>query len=158
MTDITTVTVTLTVPSDRLADLQKFCEGETYPAVPKPAPPARAATTSIDEIDAHEASAPPEPEKPAPKKRGRPKGSKNKAKAEAAPTPPAETAAPEPAAPEPAVELSRDEVLAAIQKAVEAGATSADVQAALQGVEATCVSDIPEERRAEFVAALPGDE
>lgn len=159
------VTVTITVPTDRLADLQAFCQeiplairaiGEA--GVPAP----RASTTSIDELDGGE-GLPMTPEKPKRKRRTKAEIAADKAKAEAEankePDPPqgdveavAAAAAAE-AADDEVEPPSVDDVRAAITKAAEAGKAE-DVRALIKELGVPDVSSIPADKRAYVIEAL----
>lgn len=122
------VTVTLTVPADRLGDLQRFCQETDTPAPAAAEPEAEAAE--------------PKPPKP---KRGRPAGAKNKKKN------------PEPEVVVDAELPSADEVRDAIRACVEKDPSGIDaVGKAFQTVGATDVSSIKPEDRAAIIAALRG--
>lgn len=157
--DIPNVTVTLTVPSDRLADLQRFCAGELQQAAPAEQP----TITSVDTTAADQ-----QEEKP--KKPRKPRAKKPKKEAEAAEQEPKPE--PEPSArmattsvdeidahEEIAAEAehpSEDALRAAVKEAVVNGEL-AKVQAAFAKVKAEAVSDVKPEDRATVIAAIEAD-
>lgn len=154
------VTVTLTVPADRLAELGAFCQEVAPPVLVD----VKSAPENSDEKPL--AELPPAPKK----KRGRPAGAKNKPKPDATPASVEGTKAHanaaaalshvEPGAPDdiekektPLLVPSIDDVRAAITAAAEAGKVDA-IKKLMIRLGVGDVSSIPEEERAGAIAEL----
>lgn len=143
---IAEVSVTLTVPADRLADLARFClELDVAPA---PAPAAAP--------EAEPAAPPEKPKKPRRPRRTKAQIAADKAAEEAAKADEAQAEAVQAEAAEaPADETSEDDLRAAVKAAVVDGKLEV-VNEAFKLVGVDCVSDVKAEDRGRVVAAIQG--